>query len=307
MIIDHVNLNHIRIFECVFRTKSMTHAATELHLTQSGVSQHIKSLEDMLGVKLFDRIKQKLVPTSSGRVLFEKCSQGLSVIEKALWTVKGADNQLSGIVSIGMPIEFGNNLVLPILAQLSKKHPLVHFKIKLGFASAMNDMLLDGSLDFAFIDDFKVNSRIKIEKVFDEVLELCASEVYMKKKPASKNVRAYYECLEYVEYQDEEPVLRMWFLHHLGSRLLDLTVRATIMDVQGIARLIQSDVGAGILPHHLLMKLQKDGHKIYRFKGCGKPLKNTISAAYLSERTQTPTVLAVLDSLRESFGAKASA
>jgi DNA-binding transcriptional LysR family regulator len=43
MIIDHINLNHLRIFQSVYKTQSMTTAAGELHLTQSGVSQHIKA------------------------------------------------------------------------------------------------------------------------------------------------------------------------------------------------------------------------------------------------------------------------
>jgi len=64
LLIDQLNLNHLRVFECVYRTGSMTAAAKELHLTQSGVSQHIKSLEDVLNFKLFDRIQQRLVPTS---------------------------------------------------------------------------------------------------------------------------------------------------------------------------------------------------------------------------------------------------
>ena len=47
MIINNLNLNHLLVFECVFRNGSMTAASKELHLTQSGVSQHMKSLEDV--------------------------------------------------------------------------------------------------------------------------------------------------------------------------------------------------------------------------------------------------------------------
>ena len=57
MLIDQLNLNQLRIFESVYRTQSMTQAAVELGLTQSGVSQHIRALEDVLGLSLFDRIK----------------------------------------------------------------------------------------------------------------------------------------------------------------------------------------------------------------------------------------------------------
>src|SRR4051812_5232545 len=113
MLIDHVNLNHLRVFECVYRTRSMTTASRELHLTQSGVSQHIKTFEDGLGVKLFDRIKQRLIPTSAAALLFKRCAEGLYGIEQALTEIKGGEKQLSGTVNIGMPIEFGNNIMMP--------------------------------------------------------------------------------------------------------------------------------------------------------------------------------------------------
>lgn len=305
MIIDHVNLNHIRVFECVFRTRSMTLAAQELHLTQSGVSQHIKSLEDMLGIRLFDRIQQKLVPTSAANQLFKRSSQGLNEIEQALWQIKGGEAQLAGQISIGMPIEFGNNVILPLISAICRKHPLIRFTLRLDFANVMNDMLMKGELDFAFVDDFRMDRRIKTEKVYDEVLELCATDEFLKSKGAPKNTRRYFESLEYVEYQAGEPILRVWFAHHLNTKHIDLNVRTTVMDVQAVARLIISDVGAGILPGHLLAKLQKEGHKLYTFKGCGKPVKNTISVAYLSDRSHSPTVLTVLDSLKKSLAAPA--
>lgn len=301
MIIDHVNLNHIRIFECVYRTQSMTAAAQELHLTQSGVSQHIKSLEDMLDIRLFDRIQQKLVPTSQARVLYENCSKSLQQIEQTLFRLKGGDTQLSGTISIGMPVEFGNNVILPLLGQFCRKHPLVKLNIKFGFASQMNEELLKGSLDFAFVDDFRMDRRILTEKVYDEVLDLCASEELIKKKGQPRQQRKYFEALEFVDYQENEPILRMWFHHHLETRHIDLNVRATVMDVQAIARLILSEAGAGVLPGHLLAKLQKEGHKIYKFKGCGKPLKNAISVAHLELRTHSPTALSALEFLKTSL------
>jgi DNA-binding transcriptional LysR family regulator len=301
MIIDNLNLNYIRIFECVYRTQSMTLAAQELHLTQSGVSQHMKSLEEMLGVQLFDRIKQKLVPTAAGAVLYKQCSKSLGEIEQALFQIKGGDKELSGTIAIGMPIEFGNNVLMPLLSKFCRKNPRVKLKFRLDFASSLNDQLLKGELDFAFVDEYKMDARITTERVYDEVLELCAHEGAINTKVPAKNPRKFFESLQYVEYQEDEPILRMWFAHHLDARNIPLEVRATVMDVQGLARLILEGVGAGVLPGHLYQKLQQEGHKLHRFKGCGKPLLNAISAAYLRERTHSPSALAALNFLKESL------
>lgn len=299
MILDSINMNHLRIFECVFRTKSMTLSAQELHLTQSGVSQHIKSLEDVLGVKLFDRIKQRLVPTPSATTLYEKCTQGLSTIEQALTEIKGGEKTFSGTVHIGIPIEFGNNVVLPILSAFGQKHKRVRFEFSYGYASKMNDLLLSGALDFAFVDEYALDRRIKIDPVYNEQLFLCSSKEYLKKRGFNKEDRSFFESLDIIDYMRGEPLVRMWFKHHFGKSNVDLNVRAILMDVQGIGRMILSGLGVGILPLHLVEKLEREGHTLVRLMGEAKPLKNKISVAYLPDRTQSITSLAVLEELRD--------
>ncbi len=276
----------------------MTSAAKELHMTQSGVSQHIKALEDMLDVRLFDRIKQRLIPTAEAAVLYKQCSKSLQDIERALLEIKGGTQELTGTVSIGMPVEFGHNVILPRVAAFSAKHPGVKFKFVLGLVGSVSEMLLDGEFDFAFVDDIKMDTRIKTEKVFDEILELCAGIECLKRSGPPKNTRQYFESLDYIEYQEGEPILRMWFAHHLESRNLDLKVRALVTDTKGVGKLIAADVGVGVLPGHLASKIEREGVKLHRFKGSGTPLKNAISLAYLEGKTRSPSVQAAMAEFR---------
>jgi DNA-binding transcriptional LysR family regulator len=295
MISHDLNLNLLRVFESVYRTGSMTEAAKELHLTQSGVSQHITALEEVLEVKVFDRIKQRLLPTERGRMLYLQTSESLNQIENVIFDVKGQERAFSGVVNIGMPIEFGNSIVMPIIADFSKKYPKVTFNFNLGYATTMNDLLVRGELDFAIIDEFKMDRSITTQKVFDEILELCIAEDLLKEKVAPKNNIKYYETLDFVEYQAGNPVLNMWFKHHLGKSHPNLNVRAYIMDVQGIARLIVNKVGVGVLPSHVVEKMKTQGDLIQTFRGCGKPLKNSIGIAKLTQRSLSRAASAAYD------------
>jgi len=303
MIIDSINLNHLRIFECVYRTKSMTLAAQELHLTQSGVSQHIKSLEDTIGVKLFDRVKQKLLPTQQATVLFRKSNEGLSQIEQVLSELKGGERVLNGPVSIGMPNEFGNNVLLPILSKIGKKHRGVRFVLRYGATRETNEALLNGELDFAFVDGFGVDQRLKMEKVYDEVLQLCASQEYLKSRDIKdpKETKELFESFDYMDYASGEPVLRMWFKHHYPHWHLKLNVRATLMNVYGVSRMILNDFAAGVLPEHFVLNKMGEGRKLYVFKGSGKPLKNSIFLTHLEEKTASHAVQSVKASIIEEL------
>ncbi len=286
MLIDQINLNQLRVFESVYRTKSMTHAAKELHLTQSGVSQHIKALEEVLELKLFDRIKQKLVATPAARELYQHTSKSFEYIETTLNRLKNTDKELTGLVSIGVPIEFGNNIIIPLLSEFQKKNPKVRFKIRQGFPFEMNHMLLNGELDFAFVDSFSLDKGIKTEPVYDEVLELCVS----KKLGLPQKIQTdfdFYKKLTYVDYQEEQSVLSLWMKHHLHVKGPELDVRVYITDAQAISKMILNQVGAGVLPGHLAQKLINRGEDLQILKGSEKNLINAISIAYLEEKTLT--------------------
>jgi DNA-binding transcriptional LysR family regulator len=169
-------------------------------------------------------------------------------------------------------------------------------------------------MDFAFVDELGIDRRIEKDPVYDEVLDLCISQGLLKsfmgaektakRSPDSPLVtrdRRFFEAIPYVDYQRDEAILRHWFQHHLGTQHLRLNVRATVVDVPGVARLVIGGLGAGVLSDHLIEKLQGEGHDIVSFSGSGKSLKNTISAAWLKDRSLTPAAAMLRDWLKEKL------
>lgn len=302
MILNNINLNYLRVFECVYRTRCMTVAAKELHLTQSGVSQHIRSLEESIEKPLFDRLHRKLMPTKEAQKLYFQTRLALKHLEQVIGEISDIKVELTGEIQIGMPVEFGHHIIIPALAELGKKYPDLHFQIQLGFTSLIQRQLLDAHLDFAFVDEFVANKNIETQKVTEETFELCASLDYLKKYSPPKNRKSYFETLQYIAYQKGEPILRKWFLHHTKRRNLNLNVRARVMDVQAVAKLISQGLGVGVLPGHWLANLKEQGFAIHNFEGCGLPLKNKINLAYLKGRRLSPVVKLVMEELKSMVG-----
>lgn len=232
----------------------------------------------------------------------------LKRLEKTLHQVRGGNSELYGSISIGMPIEFGNYWVLPLLNEFGKKHPDVQFRIKLDYASVMNDALLKGELDFAFVDDYLMDKRIDTTPIREETLELCVHadklKEYQKKYQKKTMDKRFFEHIEYVEYQEGYPIISAWMAHHIQHRNLNIKVRATVMDVQAVSKLILSGLGAGVIPGYLYQQLKKQGAPIYRFTGCGKPLLNQISLAVLRQRSQSILTETLIQYLTKSLVAK---
>lgn len=292
-----INLNLIPIFEAVYRTRSMTEASKELFLTQSGVSQHIKSLEEYLGIILFDRYRHQIIPTARGDDFYRYCQSSLNIFREGVTKVSDKERVLKGTVRIGMPIEFGNIIILPLLAEFHRLHPNITFEFELGFASTMNDMLLDGRLDFAFVDDFKMDSAIEVEPIHEEYLQLCCHPDLIDPNRITRKV---FDKLSYIEYAKGNDVLNLWFDYHYKFRP-KLNISAYIMDVQGLAKLIVEGMGAGVLPRYVVSKLRQRGKKIYIFRGSGKVLRNAIRIASLKNKTHSYAVEESLEWLRTNL------
>lgn len=304
MVLDQINLNYLRIFESVYRTKSMTQAAQELHLTQSGISQHIRSLEDSLEIKLFDRIKQKLVPTAAGKKLYDDISPQLKNLELALNGITDRDHKLRGEVTIGLPVVFGLNMVIPKLKEFGVEHPELSFNIHFELGHVLNSQLLSGEVDFAFVDDFNMDSQIKKERVYNEVLGLYCSEDYFKsKKKALSQLKGkqVYEALDYIAYEKGEPIVRHWLKQHVKAGQIQLKVKAYVADALAISRFITSGLGVGIIPGHHARKLVEQGYKLHEFDAKGKETNNKISVAVVKTRTQSTPVQKTLEFLLAQF------
>jgi LysR family glycine cleavage system transcriptional activator len=65
------SLNALKAFEAAARHESFTKAADELSVTQGAVSHQVKALEAELGLRLFNRERQRLVITDAGRSYLE--------------------------------------------------------------------------------------------------------------------------------------------------------------------------------------------------------------------------------------------
>ncbi|MFT3800419.1 MAG: LysR substrate-binding domain-containing protein [Burkholderiaceae bacterium] len=76
-------LNAVRVFVAAARHQSFTRAAAELHVTHGAVSRQIKSLEDYLGVALFERRTRQVVLTVEGQAFYAQADAGLAQIGSA--------------------------------------------------------------------------------------------------------------------------------------------------------------------------------------------------------------------------------
>jgi len=120
-------LNALKAFEAAARSESFTRAAEELNVTQGAVSHQVKALEDTLGVKLFNRERQRLVITEAGREYLAVIRDALDRI--AAGTERLVQRQSSGVLTVSTSPDFAAKWLVNRLGRFAESHPEIDLRV----------------------------------------------------------------------------------------------------------------------------------------------------------------------------------
>ncbi len=154
------DLRTLAIFVKVAERRSFVRAATDLGITQSGVSNAINRLEDQLGVRLLARTTRQVSLTEDGAAFFERCRQVLADLEEAELVLKQTRLKPIGRLRIEMPVSFGRLKVVPLLGLFQAQYP--ELKLALSFTDRYVDLIEEGidvSVRFGELQDSSLIAR----------------------------------------------------------------------------------------------------------------------------------------------------
>lgn len=120
-------LNALKAFEAAARHESFTRAAEELCVTQGAVSHQVKALEEELGLKLFNRERQRLVITQAGRSYLEVVRDALDRI--AAGTERLLQRQSAGALTVSTSPNFAAKWLVHRLGRFADAHPGIDLRV----------------------------------------------------------------------------------------------------------------------------------------------------------------------------------
>ncbi len=178
------SLETLRVFEVACRHGSYSEAARELHVTHSAVSQRIRQLEEELGLTLFERQGNRMVPTSSGVRLQAGVKSAFSELGAALSSIETRRTEAELTVSL-LPVMAARWLV-PRLPRFKARFPRINLHVKTG--QSLANFRSDG-VDIAIrfgTGDWKGLRAIKLlDEEFFPVCSPSLNEGRLPKDPAS--------------------------------------------------------------------------------------------------------------------------
>ena len=145
-------LNQVRYFQAVVRLGSFTEAAEECHISQSAISQQIKSLEQELGIRLIERMNRRFVLTPAGEYFYKKSLVLVADYDRLVQDcVRIAGKEHTGLC-IGYLKSYAGSEMQIAVAHFSEKNPDVSVHIVGGSHEDLYDALRTEKVDLVISD-----------------------------------------------------------------------------------------------------------------------------------------------------------
>jgi len=161
-------------------------AAEKCFVTQPTLSMQIKKLEEQLGVVIFDRSKQPIIPTSIGQQIIEQARVVISENNKILEIIKTKENVIEGELTIGIIPSLAPYLLPLFIGNLASEYPLLDITIIELLSEDIISCLKNDTVDVGILVTPLNETGIIEESIFYEKMKLYANKKH--KLALSKNL-----------------------------------------------------------------------------------------------------------------------
>jgi len=280
----------LKTFVKVAELGSYTRAAHHLKQPKSRVSRAIIRLEEETRVELIKRTTRSISLTEAGQELFNKTKNLLRDLEDQVESIVGESGQIQGTLSLSAPVDFGENILPPLLCDFSKVHPEVKCKV------ILSDSYMDLSacdIDLALRVGNLKDSSLKQRRLAESEFVLVASSDYCRTKgqPQSFDELKDHHLISFFNENQKDPLKDVCKKHNL-------TLGMTTNSFPLIKKLVMESHGVGILPSVICKEQLKSG-EMRRVLAEWSTGKSAIQLIYRDSKNMAPKTRAFIDFLWE--------
>ena len=295
-----MEIRQLRAFVAIAETGTFTAGAACVHITQAAISMQIRQLEIETGTQLFVRAPRRVILTEAGEKLLERAHVILREHDAAIEELAALNGAERGRLRVGSASARISADPLPrLFRELRKKHTGAEVSVASGTSAALVQQLLAGELDFAFVS-LPVEARgIQTEMLGEDYLVAIASPRHRLAK--QKVVSAYGLAGEKLILGERGGNTRRLIDQFFDKAGVTIKVAMELSRIAAIKRMVEEDMGVGIVPLQSVRKEVADG-RIVRWWIEGAQINWQLGLARLVGGYQSPIHQEFLRACREHFG-----
>ncbi len=147
---QHATMRQLKVFEAAATLRSFSKAAEQMHLSQPGVSMHIKELEANIGLPLFERLGKKLFVTEAGEELLARAREIIRALKDAEEALDGLKGLRRGRIALAV-VSTAKYFAPRLLAGFRANHPDVEIRLAVNNRTSVIAQLAANEVDLAIM------------------------------------------------------------------------------------------------------------------------------------------------------------
>ncbi len=292
-----VNIHFLKTFISLARTKSFRAAARENSVTQSAVSQQIRTLESRVAKKLVERSGRRIDLTPAGEIFLQYAESIVSQYEEAIHQIAEKSDKIEGQVRVSTIYSIGLYRLQPLIKKFLRKHRNIKVHLEYHHNDVIYERVLHNIDDFGVVAFPTSGGRIVAQTLGhdDLVLAQNAARPQFSRKTISAE---HFNTKSYVNLSPSTPTGRAI---HQSLRSLGITIKpiAEYENVETLKSAVHVGMGCAILPRNIL----KSELKSKTFEIVKMPRLNNqrpVGVIATRDRTETQARRLFLDLLTEN-------
>lgn len=281
-----MEIRQLRAFVAIAETGTFTAGALRVHVTQAAISMQIRQLESEIGARVFVRAPRHVILTEAGEQLLRRARHILREHDAALDEIAELAGAERGRLRIGSASAMVLTEQLPaILKELRKQHPAAEISVTSGTSEVLVDQILAGEVDIAFVS-LPVDVRgIKTERLSEDQLVAIASPHHRLAK--QRTIDAYTLAGERLILGERGGNTRRLIDQFFAQAGVTLRVAMELSRQQAIKRMVEEDMGVGIVPLQSVVEEVEKG-RLIRWWIEGAQINWELGIAQLSNGYDSP-------------------
>jgi len=173
-----VDLRQLEIFVKVVELGSFSRAAEALFLTQPTVSEHIRTLEDELGVRLLDRLGRGAAVTKGGALLLSHAQRMLALAREARQAMESFQGRMSGELLVGASTIPGEYILPALIGRFKEKFPDIAITLLIGDSQAVTEWVAEGRAEIGVVGARSTHRGIEFRELMPDDIVLIVSSAH---------------------------------------------------------------------------------------------------------------------------------
>lgn len=256
-----ITFRHLRYFIATAETGKFQLAAEKTNMSASAVADAVKHLEELLGVKLFERHRKGVTLTYHGNRFLNNSSSIIRLLDDSIFAFQNETLNVEGKITLGASVSVAGYFLSKSLGEFEKVYPNVQIELIEDSRELLEQHLLDGKIDLAFVisSNVSISEQIELETLFRSKRTLWCSENHkfadMEKIRMQDIAKEKYMMLASDEC--EENINLIWDQFALKP---DIRVRS--MSVEAVRGFVAAERGVTILSDLFYRPWSLDGTRV---------------------------------------------